>query len=123
MTDLEIGLALFAVAFVLKDLVWAKIKRNQNLIDDSVIKTSQDNKDKIADILIVLAKHSADINHCQNDIEEQKKAWKSSHESLMKFNSTIEKFDNNSLLQHREMKAVLENNTKVMHDVLNSLKK
>lgn len=126
MSDLEISLIITVVlavsAFIGKE-IWDKNKRNQERIDKSVVDTVSDSKERLNKIDTILAIHTRDIDAIENDVMELKNSWKSSNEAMRALNSTIEKFDNNSRLQHQEMKVTLDNNTKAMHELLNSLKK
>jgi len=136
MSDLEIwlittvaGLSIAVIGFLIKDK-WERAKHNQDRIDKSVVDTVQDNKDKIAVLDKALALLSAKVHGNTEDIEELFVSQKVSNDNANRLIETINKLDANSKLQHqesttlaREMKLSMDNNTKVIHDLLNSLKK
>lgn len=136
MNDLEktlvttvIALSIAVIGFLLKAF-WEKSKKNQERIDNSVVDTVQENKDKIAVLDKALALLSAKVHGNSEDIAELFIGQKVSNDNTTRLIETINKLDANSKIQHqestasqKEMKVAMDNNTKVMHEVLNSLKK
>lgn len=83
----------------------------------------ESNKDKITNLEKSEIVQDQKIKHLETDVIEYKKIVNSSIDFTKSLNETIQKLDANTKNQHQEMKAVLESNTKVMHEVLQSLKK
>ena len=129
MTELEIylittvvGLSITVIGFLGKAF-WEKSKKNQERIDESVVKTVSDNKEKIIALDKSLSLLTAKVAGHNEDIIELYALQKTANDNNARLIETINKFDLNSKVQHQEMKTVLENNTKALHEFINSNKK
>lgn len=82
----------------------------------------ENNENNITKLDKQLSLLSAKVDGNESDIIEIKKAWKTSNDAVLALSNTISKFDNNMAIHHSEMKTLVSDNTRVMHEVVQHLK-
>lgn len=109
LSSLEIGLGIsvigFVCAFIIKEVFWNKAQRNQERIDNAVIKSVEDSEKKIIALEKLTERHTIILGNQAGDITTLKDLYRENKQGVEKLVEVLQTVDQNMKIQHNDIRT------------------